>query len=89
MATQKIRTKHNTVIEVEEFTRTEAIKAFCTECLGFGECHPNECSDSLCPLFNFRGINRVSYYENTGDYNKAKAEQSLRGKENCKFNQKR
>ena len=35
-------------------TRSRAIKAFCTECLGH-ETHPRACTDTLCPLYPFRG----------------------------------
>lgn len=49
-----IRAKDSGTVEVE-LTRNRAIKAMCTECLGFGEAHPKDCTDKLCPLFPFRG----------------------------------
>jgi len=36
-------------------SRTQAIKAMCTECMGWGEAHPKDCGDRLCPLYPFRG----------------------------------
>lgn len=44
-------------------TRSLAIKAFCTECLAWGEQHPEDCTALLCPLFPFRGITRIAYGE--------------------------
>ena len=36
------------------YGRKQAIKLFCTECLGW-ESDPRECTAPLCPLFPFRG----------------------------------
>jgi len=35
------------------YSRTKAIKMFCTECLGF-ETHPKECISKNCALYPFR-----------------------------------
>jgi len=55
-----IRTKDGGSIKVA-LTRSSAIKAQCTECCGFGEAHPKECSDKLCPLWPFRGKITLAY----------------------------
>ena len=35
-------------------TRNMAIKAFCSECMGW-ETNPKQCTSILCPLYPFRG----------------------------------
>ena len=35
-------------------TRNMAIKAFCSECMGW-ETNPKDCTCTLCPLYPFRG----------------------------------
>ena len=50
----RIRSRSGDPVEVGEYTRSKAIKAFCTECMGFFE-HPRECTDARCPLYPFRG----------------------------------
>jgi len=37
-----------------KLNRSKAIKAMCTECMGF-EGNPSECTSALCPLFPWRG----------------------------------
>lgn len=56
-----IRTKDGGLKEVD-IQRTQAIKAFCTECMGF-ETHPEKCADSHCALFPFRGKTNLAYSE--------------------------
>lgn len=41
-------------------TRQDAIEAMCTECAGFGEFHPKDCTAELCPLFPYRGKYNIS-----------------------------
>jgi len=41
-------------------TRSLAIKAFCTECLGF-ETHPKDCESVNCPLYLFRGKTTIAF----------------------------
>jgi len=55
-----IRTKNNGFKEVT-LNRSKAIKAFCTECLGFGEVNPKQCTSKYCPLFPFRGKSEIAY----------------------------
>ena len=43
-----------------ELTRSLAIKAFCTECLGF-ETHPKDCESFNCPLWPFRGKTTIAF----------------------------
>ena len=43
-----------------ELTRSLAIKAFCTECLGF-ETHPKDCTSVNCPLYPFRGKTTIAF----------------------------
>ena len=49
----KVRRKNGKLKEVD-LTRSLAIKAFCTECLGW-ETHPKDCESHECPLWPFRG----------------------------------
>ena len=55
-----IRTRDGGLIEVE-LTRSRAIKAMCTECGGYGEMHPKDCSSPHCPLFPYRGKIQLAY----------------------------
>ena len=48
-----VRRKSGKLKEVQ-LTRSSAIKAMCTECLGW-ETHPKECESYNCPLWPFRG----------------------------------
>jgi len=48
-----IRTPSGGTREVD-LTASEAIRAFCTECMGW-ETHPRDCADILCPLWPRRG----------------------------------
>lgn len=43
-----------------ELNRGKAIKAMCTECMGF-EAHPKECTSKLCPLYPWRGKLMLAY----------------------------
>jgi hypothetical protein len=54
-----IRTKNCATVEVV-LNRGKAIKAFCTECMGWEE-HPRECTDKLCPLYPWRGKIMLTY----------------------------
>ena len=54
-----IRRKSGKLKEVE-LTRSLAIKAFCTECLGF-ETHPGDCESINCPLWPFRGKTTIAF----------------------------
>ena len=53
-----IRRKSGKLKDVE-LTRSLAIKAFCTECLGF-ETHPKDCESFNCPLLPFRGKTTIA-----------------------------
>lgn len=57
-----IRAKSGGTVEVE-LTRSKAIKAMCTECCGFGELHPKDCSSPICPLYPFRGKIQLAYQD--------------------------
>lgn len=46
--------------------RKLAIKAKCTECMGWEE-HPKNCTCNTCPLFHFRGKTLISYDKNVGE----------------------
>ena len=52
--TQKIRDKNGKILTVPKLSRTDAIKYFCVQCLGFGS-HPDTCEVDSCPLFPYRG----------------------------------
>lgn len=60
----KIRAKDGGTVDVT-LTRSQAIKAMCTECCGFGEAHPKDCTDTLCPLYLFRGKIQLAYKDGT------------------------
>ncbi len=57
----KIRCRAGGTVEIKGLTRSKAIKLQCTECLGWGEDDPKNCTDKLCPLFPFRGSSQASY----------------------------
>lgn len=61
-----IRARHGGTIEVDLF-RSKAIKIHCTECCGWGEFHPKDCTDKLCALYPFRGISQASYGRETSE----------------------
>jgi len=48
------------LVDVDHWTRGKAIKAFCTECLGY-ETHPKECTNVCCALYPFRGKTLVAW----------------------------
>jgi hypothetical protein len=57
-----IRTKDGGTVKVKNYARTKAIKLMCTECLGFGEDHPENCTSPKCPLFPYRGLCLAGYH---------------------------
>lgn len=57
----KIRSKSGSTALIKKYGRNKAIKLQCTECSGFGEFHPKDCTDKLCPLFPFRGKCQAGY----------------------------
>ena len=54
-----IRKKSGKLKEVN-LTRSLAIKAFCTECMGYGEIHPKDCTAGNCTLYPFRGKTNIN-----------------------------
>jgi len=50
----RIRSKTGELVEVGGYSPRKAIKAFCTECMGF-ETHPKDCTSTNCPIYPFRG----------------------------------
>jgi len=53
-----IRTKDGTIKAIK-YIRSEAIKLFCVECLGW-EDSPDICTAKICPLYPFRGKTLLS-----------------------------
>ncbi len=51
-----IRATDGTTIEVKDYTRSTAIKAFCWECFGWQGNPKDECVSPQCPLYPFRGL---------------------------------
>jgi hypothetical protein len=51
---QSLKDKNGQIFTTEKLSRTDAIKYFCVQCLGF-EGHPDDCEIETCPLFHFRG----------------------------------
>lgn len=58
--THIIRTKSNREKEVK-ITRGKAIKIHCTECMGYGEVDPKNCTSTLCALYPYRGKTWAAY----------------------------
>lgn len=56
-----IRSKDGQFKTIEKYGRALAVKAMCTECAGWGEFHPKDCTDNFCPLFPYRGKSLVAY----------------------------
>lgn len=57
-----VRTRDAKTKEIKNYTRGKAIKLFCTECLGWGESNPRDCTAPLCPLFPFRKGTQAAYH---------------------------
>ena len=55
----KIRGNRGGVVDCE-LTRGKAIKAMCTECMGW-ETNPKDCMSILCPLYPYRGKIMLAY----------------------------
>ena len=51
--TGKIRNPHGGTVETN-LTPQQAIRAFCTECLGW-QGDPKDCASVLCPVWPYRG----------------------------------
>lgn len=58
---QTVRTKDGGTIELS-INRGMAIKLMCTECSGWGEFDPKDCTSVLCPLYQFRGKTLAAYH---------------------------
>lgn len=67
-----IRAKDGGTVDVV-LTRDTAIKAFCTECLGF-DGHPNVCTSYMCPLFPYRGKTTLAFNADAGNVEKQPVE---------------
>lgn len=50
----QMRDRNGDLVVMRGFTRGKAIKAFCTQCLGF-ETHPKDCTATECALYPYRG----------------------------------
>ena len=57
-----VRTRDNKTKEIDNYTRGQAIKIMCSECMGWGDGHPNDCTSPLCPLFPYRGKSHKAYH---------------------------
>lgn len=51
---QRVVTADRGYITLSPYTKNDAIKVFCTECLGF-ETNPKDCTAPNCPLYCYRG----------------------------------
>ena len=71
-----IRCKDGGTKEIENYTRALAIKLQCSECLGYGETNPSECTAPLCPLYPFRD------YIQLGIKSRSKTEVPIKRKSN-------
>lgn len=54
MITHTVRCANGNLKTFEGYGTSLAIRAFCTECMGW-ETDPRECTSDQCPLFPFRG----------------------------------
>jgi len=52
--THTVRTMDGGTKTFNNYIRSQAIKMMCVSCLGWGD-HPSTCTDTLCPLYPFRG----------------------------------
>ena len=59
LSSHTIRTNLGATVAVKNYARHRAIKAFCTECMGW-ESHPKDCTSTHCPLYPFRGKIRAA-----------------------------
>jgi hypothetical protein len=50
---QEVRDRNGRLLRVR-LNKSRAIRAFCTECLGWAT-HPRECTATHCPLYAWRG----------------------------------
>jgi hypothetical protein len=50
-----VRTGDGKTRTLEPYFRSTAIKAYCTECLGFEGHAKDDCTSPLCPLYPYRG----------------------------------
>jgi len=57
--THQVKTPNNGLKTVQ-ITRGQAIKGFCTECMGF-EGNPSDCTAPTCFLYPFRGKTYLAY----------------------------
>lgn len=55
MKSHTIRHKDGGDITIENYNRPLAVRAFCTECLGFEGNSSKDCTSPMCPLYPFRG----------------------------------
>lgn len=56
-----VKTKSGNTVEIEPYYRSTAIKLMCTECMGYGEAHPDKCDSITCPLYPYRGKTTKAY----------------------------
>lgn len=57
----KINHRDGGFVEINHYTRSKAVKLYCTQCLGW-ESHPKDCDIADCPLFPFRGKMLATMY---------------------------
>jgi len=50
-----VRTEDNGQVTLDNYTRSKAIKAMCTECMNFHGNAKTDCTSPLCPLYPYRG----------------------------------
>lgn len=59
--THTIHAQDGGLVEAKHYTRHRAIKAFCTECLGWEGNPAGDCTSPNCPLYPFRGRSMVAW----------------------------
>ncbi len=56
-----VRTKDGSITIIENYTRNEAIKAMCTECICWQGNPKKDCTSPLCPLYPYRAKSEKAY----------------------------
>lgn len=71
--THTVRHRDGGTVTIERYSRTKAIKLWCSECMGFEE-DVLECTDKKCPFFPFKRrttLNRIRDKNTTTETEKA------------------
>ena len=62
-----VRSRDGGMVTIDPYHRTKAIKIHCTECMGWGETNPKDCTSFNCALYPFRGRSLAGYNSDESD----------------------